>query len=252
MLLLLLPVNAPAQRSTVPLARILDGISRQVENFWTYLSAVTCTEALTQEKLGDKGKTLFQHKATYDYFVLLQSRGGEIAVDESRIEKAKKDSKSRTALLTTNGFSILSLIFHPMYQSRYEFTQLSDEVVDGRPLMRIGFRHVAGELSPSVLVLKEREYPLDWKGTVWVDPDSFVVRRIEAALDSAMEDVGLLNLSAQVSYASFRFNGSLTYWLPQRAVIEASTRRQHWRNTHLFSGYRRFDVETEVKSASSR
>jgi hypothetical protein len=34
-----------------------------------------------------------------------------------------------------------------------------------------------------------------------------------------------------------------------RAVVEAETKRQHWRNTHLFSDYRRFEVETQVKTA---
>ena len=35
-------------------------------------------------------------------------------------------------------------------------------------------------------------------------------------------------------------------WLPQSAVVEARTQRQHWRNLHQFSDYRRFSVSSEV------
>ena len=246
----LLSAAATAQTSGQPqLVKVLDSIGRQVESFWSFVPAVTCTEVLTQEKLNDKGKALLQEKSTYDYLVLLQSAGDEISVEESRIQKSRKESKGKAALLTTNGFSILALIFHPTYQGRYEFTQLPDEVAGGRHLLRIGFRQVEKEHSPSALVLRDREYPLEWKGTAWIDPSTFAVARIDSALASPMDAIGLLKLDAQVTYSTIRFNRTLEYWLPTRAVVEAATKRQHWRNTHLFTDYRRFDVETETKTS---
>jgi hypothetical protein len=91
---------------------------------------------------------------------------------------------------------------------------------------------------------------LQWSGTAWIDPASFAVVRIQAGVGTSLTDEGLLRLDADVTYSDVAFNGSTQYWLPYRAVIEAETRRQHWRNTHLFTNYRRFDVETEVKTAT--
>ena len=238
--------------SNTPITRVLDGVGRQIESFWNYLPAVTCTEMLTQAKLGDKGKVLFEQRSSYDYLVLLQSAGGDVSVDESRVEKNHKDSKAKASFLQTNGFAILALIFHPLYQGRYEFTQLPDDTEGGRRMLRIAFRQVAEDQSPSVLVLRNREYPLQWKGTAWVDPGSYAVARIHAGLENSLEDVGLMGMDADVTYAPVPFSRSTTYWLPARAVIEASTRRQHWRNTHAFSDYRRFDVETETKAVAPR
>jgi hypothetical protein len=66
-----------------------------------------------------------------------------------------------------------------------------------------------------------------------------------------MEDIGLLRLSTEVTYSATAFEGTkASYWLPSRAVIEAETKRQRWRNIHLFTGYRRFNVETEVRTAA--
>ncbi len=249
------PAGGAGQPRAVPsLAKVLDAIGKEVESFWNYIPGVTCTEVLTQEKLGDKGKVLFREHSSYDYLVLLQSAGGDIAVDESRIEKSHKESKAKAPLLTTSGFSILELIFHPMYQSDYEFTQLPDDVVSDKHSLRIGFRQIDKTHSPSVLALRGREYPLLWKGTAWVDPATFAVERIDTGLTSPMEDIGLLELDAHVTYSTVHFGGAApaTYWLPARAVVEAATKRQHWRNTDLFSDYRRFDVQTEVKASTAR
>ena len=247
-LLSLAPAHAAAP---LPLPQLLDRIGKQVQDFWNYYPAVTCTEALEQSKLNEKGKTLFDQKTTYDYLILLQSTGTDVSVDESRIVKGRKSSKGKASLLLTNGFSILMLLFHPIYQSSYEFTELADDTVDGRRALRIGFRQIPNDRSPSVLRLGDREYPLEWKGTAWVDPSSYAVMRIVTDLGGSMNDIGLLQLNADVTYSGIQFAGTAsTYWLPTRAVIEAATKRQRWRNTHLFRDYRRFNVETEVKTAT--
>lgn len=238
--------------SPPPLTVVLDRVEQRVDAFWNYFPAVTCTEQLIQSKLGDKGKVMFEQRTNYDYLILLRSAGNDLTVDESRIEKEQKSTKGKGALLLTNGFSILTLIFHPIYQSNYEFTAQPDDETGGRRLLRVAFRQVSTHHAPSVLMLRDREYPLEWRGTAWIDPESYAVVRIQAGLDSSMEDVGLLRLDADVTYSQVRFNGTTAYWLPARAVIEAETKRQHWRNIHVFTAYRRFDVDTEVKTTIPR
>jgi len=249
--LLVLAAALPARPgTTTPLSEALDRVGRDVEDFWNYFPSVTCTEALAQSRLGEKGKVLFRHYSTYDYLILLQASGTDVTVDESRVERNRKGSKGKASLLVSNGFSILALIFHPVYRSRYEFRELSDDSLDGRRLRRIGFRQITTDHGPSVLLLRDREYPLEWSGTAWIDPDSFDVVRIHTGLKNPMEEIGLLCLEADVSYTKVPFSGGSAYWLPSRAVIEAETKRQHWRNTHVFSNYRRFNVETVVKTPS--
>lgn len=253
-LFLLLPMVAGAAETIAPappevdlaMPALLERVGQQVEKFWNYFSSVTCTEEMTQSKIGEKGKVLFEQRESFDYLIILQASGADLAVDESRVEKTHKVSKGKASLLETNGFSILTLIFHPLYQSRYEFHRLTDE----NGLLRIGFRQVAEDHPLSVLLLREREYPLMWRGTAWINPSSFAVVRIEAGLGGSLAETGLLRLDTDVTYSEVRFNGAAPFWLPSRAVIEAETKRQHWRNTHLFSNYRRFEVETQVKPAT--
>jgi hypothetical protein len=233
----------------LPLPQLLERVGKQVETFWNEFASVTCTENVTQDKIGEKGKVLFEQRESFDYLLILQASGIDLSVDESRVEKTAKTTKGKASLLDTNGFSIFTLMLHPLYQSRYEFRRLPDETLQGRPLLRIGFQQVSDDRPLSVLLLRERQYALKWTGTAWIDPASFEVVRIQAGLGNSMADMGLLRLDADVSYSDVTFNQSIRYWLPTRAVVEAETKRQHWRNTHLFSDYRRFDVETQVKTA---
>ena len=79
---------APAKAADSALAGTLDHIGRQVEKFWSNFASVTCTEAVTQSKLGEKGKVLFVQHQTFDYLIALQSSGQDISVDESQIGRA--------------------------------------------------------------------------------------------------------------------------------------------------------------------
>jgi hypothetical protein len=238
---------APAPAGPDPsFGPLLEEVGRQAEKFWTYFPSVTCTERVTKDKIGDKGQTLSEERGTFDYLVFLESSGNQISVDESRLEKARTQKKDKAPLLETEGFSIFTLLFHPLYQSNYEFERLSDQTVEGRSLMVVKFQAVSTSHPLSVLRLRGREYPLAWRGTAWIDPASLAVTRIQAGLGDSLAEVGLLRLDAEVTYAQVHFNGSTAYWLPVEAVIDAETRRQHWRNRHVFSEYKRFDVETDV------
>jgi hypothetical protein len=117
----------------------------------------------------------------------------------------------------------------------------------------IEFQPVRGARSPSALELKGREYPIEWRGTAVIDRASGHIRRIQAGLPAPLDDLGLRELTAEVVYGPVsvgRTPGQV--WLPQSAVVEARTQRQHWRNLHQFSGYRRFSVSSEVSVGEVR
>jgi hypothetical protein len=99
------------------------------------------------------------------------------------------------------------------------------------------------------LRLRQREYPVEWQGTAWIEPASGSVVRVTAGLMESMEDMGLKSLTADVQYAPFEFTGEPgSHWLPSTAAIEVETPHQRWRNTHTFSNYKHFsvNVKTEV------
>jgi hypothetical protein len=181
--------------------------------------------------------------------VILTNAGGELNLAESRIpiHEAKKDRKN-TSMLLSNGFATLFLVFHPIYADSFKFTLGEQEVVAGKTLQKIAFQHIPGMKSPAALALRGREYPLELTGTAWIDPQTGSIAKIEAGIADTLQDVGLKSLNSEVDFAPLSFTDSKqAYWFPTAARVEVETVRQHWRNLHQFTGYKKFSVSTEEK-----
>jgi hypothetical protein len=233
---------------------LLQRTGEQMNEFVEKFSDVRCTEKVIQEKFRNNGseKVDLKEESSYDYLVMLSNNGGELSLSESRlpVREAKTDKKNRS-MLVSNGFATLFLVFHPLYANSFEFTERGEEIVDGRRQIKIAFRHVHGTRTPAALALRGREYPLELSGTAWLDAETGSLSRISAGIDNTMADVGLNTLQSDVVFAPFSFHDpEKTYWFPQRAVVEVETPRQHWRNTHEFTNYKRFSVSTEEQVAT--
>ena len=229
---------------------LLSRVQVQVADYLDQFSDVKCTEKVNQQKLTPNGKVELQRDSTYDYLVILTNAGGEVSLDESRLavgEAAKADKKNRP-LLVTNGFATLFLIFHTYYSQSFQFTLGDVETLSGHSYQKVSFQHIHGTRSPAALSLRGREYPLELSGIAWIDPQTATIAKIEMSVGNSMEDVGLKALRSEVAYAPVPFRDSpATYWFPSQATVEVETQRQHWRNTHTFSDYKKFNVSTEEK-----
>ncbi len=238
------PASPDAHRLNDLLTRTAD----QTSGFLDQFSDVKCTEQVRQEKLGKDDKVELKEDSTFDYLVILTNTGGELNLSESRIpvHEAKRDRKN-TSMLLSNGFATLFLVFHPVYAEAFKFTLLGEDVVSGRTLEKVGFEHIPGMKSPAALALRGREYPLELSGTAWIDPQTGSITKIEAGISDTLVDVGLKALSSEIDFApiSFPDTPKVSYWFPTMARVEVETPRQHWRNLHQFSSYKKFSVSTE-------
>ena len=245
--------------------QLLARTSKHVSNFVDQFSEVKCTEHVTQEKLGENEKVLRKAESTYDYLVILSNASGELTLDESRLavqdpkqskkhEKKEKEKDQTTPLLVSNGFATLFLIFHPYYAGSFQFSAAGDEVINGKKFSRVHFQHIRNTRSVTALAVRGREYPLELAGMAWIDPDSGVIAKITAGIENGtMDDVGMKSLRSEVEFTPVRFGATeQAYWFPATATVEVETPRQHWRNLHRFSDYKRFSVSTEEQVAKQQ
>jgi hypothetical protein len=232
---------------------LLRRTAKSVESFWDQLQAVNCVETVDQQKLNPNGKAMFRQQSDFDYLAILQLTGSDLIVDESRTPIRQPEHENKLPLLITNGFSTLEFIFHPFYQGGFEFSAPETVQAEGMELFQIKFRHVQGTRSPSVLRLRQREYPVEWQGTAWIEPASGAVVRISAGLMTSMEDIGLKSLTADVRYSRVEFSAEQGgHWLPSTAVIEVETPHQRWRNVHTFSRFKLFSVDVKTGLGPSK
>ena len=226
---------------------LLDRTQKQVVSFFNKMSDLTCTETVMQQKIRHDGHVEAKRQSQYDYLIMVQASHDSFSLNESRIEAADPPAP-RSSMLITNGFSMLLLVFDPYYAGSFRFRPAPEERAQGEGPTPVHFTHIAGTRSPAALSLRGREYALDLSGTAWVDSESGQVERMDAELAHEMTDIGLVSLRIHVEYKPVSLNGVLNADLPERAVIDLETPRQHWRNTHVFSNYKSFSTSTQQET----
>jgi len=219
-----------------------------IDKFFEQMSNVVCNEDVAQSIVGKNGKPVYREESIFEYQMQANTRGGSLKLVESRDARKEAFRDPSKTLLITNGFASMLLILHQDFESSFVFTPLSEEVIDGRTLVEIHFKPVPGASSPAAIQLRSRNYPLPLTGDVWLDRDSGAVVRMISRLDSGLDDLGLHDLRSEIHYSIVEFHDpEESYWMPASAMIDVQTPKQHWRNVHRFTDYRRFRATIQVQ-----
>ena len=233
--------NGPASAGRDPVALAQD----QVAHYISKLADLHCTETVMQQKLNAKGRVEATERSQFDYLIMMNGNSNEFQLNESRIDMPDSKHKAVPAsMLTTNGMTTVLLVFHPYYSDAFTFDTGPDELLGGRTAIPVHFSHISGRRTPAALALRNREFPLELQGTAWLDKQSGQVIQVNAGLIRDMSDVGLRSLDIHVEYTSEAL-GKEVLTVPSRAVIDVTTPRQHWRNTHVFDNYKSFSTDAE-------
>ena len=226
---------------------------QEVDRFFEQATNVVCTENVSQGIVGKNGKVDYREDSAFDYQLQASLNSGSLKLVESRdTRKAVFRDSSRT-LLITNGFTAMLLIMHPSYESSYTFEPAGQESMDGVTYDKVNFKAIPGAASPAGLQLRGHNYPLPLSGTIWIEPQSGAVVKLVASLDSSLSDLGLQGLRSEIHYALIRFRDpEESYWMPISAIIDVETPRQHWRNIHRFTGYKRFRATIRVEDLEAK
>jgi hypothetical protein len=226
---------------------------KSVEKFFEQTANVVCTENVTQAVIGKNGKANYREDSVFDYQMQANTTSGSLKLVETReTHKAAFRDSSRT-LLITNGFTGMLLIIHPSYETSYTFTPAGEESADGVTYVKVDFKSVAGAASPAALQLRGQNYPIPLSGTIWIEPQSGAVAKLVASMDASLSDLGLQGMRSEIHYATVRFHDpEESYWMPISAIIDVETPRQHWRNIHRFTAYKRFKATIQVEELEAK
>ena len=247
----------PAADSTVnpvsPEMSVLLRARQSVEKFFEQTSNVVCTENVTQAVVGKNGKATYREDSVFDYQMQTNTNSGSLKLVETRETRKAAFRDSARTLLITNGFTGMLLIIHPLYEASYTFDPAGEETVDGVTFTKIAFKSVPGASSPAALQLRGQNYPLPLSGTLWIEPQSGAVAKLVASIDSSLSDLGLKSMRSEIHYATVHFHDpDESYWMPVSAIIDVETLRQHWRNVHRFTGYKRFRATIQVEDLETK
>ncbi|MGB2633530.1 MAG: hypothetical protein WAM58_06310 [Candidatus Acidiferrum sp.] len=243
------PASAPDPAFLARANATIDHSRKLIDAFFEQTSNVVCTENVEQTLVGKNNKPMYREESVFEY--QLQStnnRGGSLRLTESRETRKAAFRDPNKTLLITNGFASLLLILHERYESSYTFDPLSEETTDNRTALHVHFKAVPGGSSPAAIQLLGRNYPLPLKGDIWIDEETGAITKLASSLDGSLADLGLRDIQTEIHYSLVQFHApEEAYWMPASAIIDVQTPKQHWRNVHHFSAYRRFRATIQVQ-----
>ncbi|HTQ97052.1 MAG TPA: hypothetical protein VMH89_09605 [Candidatus Acidoferrum sp.] len=226
---------------------ILAHSRKQIDQFFEQTSNVVCTEDVSQTIVGKNNKAVYKEESVFEYQMQANSRNGTFRLAETREPKKAAFRDPYKTLLITNGFASMLLILHENYESSYVFQPVGEEEIDGRVALNIRFSSVPGTSSPAAVQLRGRNYPLQLKGELWIDEDNGAIVKLISSLEGNLEDLGLKELRSEIHYSLVEFHSpEESYWMPASATIDVETPKQHWRNVHRFTEYKRFRATIQV------
>jgi hypothetical protein len=241
------PVFAERANATIIHARML------IDSFFEQTSNVVCMENVSQSLVGKNNKPMYREESAFEYQMESSSRNGSLRLTETRDPKKVAFRNPNTTLLITNGFASMLLVLHHNYEPSYVFEPVAEETIEGRTLAKVHFKPVPGASSPAAIQLRGRNYPLQLKGDIWIDEESGAVVKLVSSLDGSLADLGLRDLRSEIHYAIVQFHDpDEAYWMPASAVIDVETPKQHWRNVHRFTDYRRFRATIQVELGENK
>jgi hypothetical protein len=209
---------------------------------------ISCDEAVTSE-IGSPPKTKHQN---FRYIVLPRPAGDVQVFDEYRTDPAgnPSDKLSLTNLfMITSGFAGTWLYLSPDERHDSRFRYFGTQTMRNRECYVVGFaqdpekaRNVGeftiGEKSGAVLV----------QGLAWIDTKTFQILRVMTWLLAAREDLGLSSQISTVDFYAVQPAGSeRTLWLPRDVKVWVLYSGTAARNTHQYSNFKLFRVESTIK-----
>ena len=228
-----------------PLAHVLSGAGRRMEQFVSNLEKFTATERVEHFPVDIMGKQQTPTERKFDYVVMVsRSRTGVFLLDEYR--NGSVDPAQFPARIATMGMPAIALLFHPTLTPDYRFDCEGLGEWEGHPAWQVHFVQRPGRPSRILSYSAGGKYSsLGLKGRAWVDPATFQVLRIDTELVEPLKELALTVDHIAISYQPVKFRSqNEELWLPKFAEIYVEREGRRYYRRHAFSDFQLFTVET--------
>jgi len=153
--------------------------------------------------------------------------------------------------MITSDFVSTSLYLCPADQPASRFRLFGIQTIRNRACQVVGFAQEP-ERARSVggLSIWGKSTALLVQGLAWIDADTFQVLRIKTWLLAPRKDIGLSYQGSTVDFYPVQPSGSeRVLWLPRDVTVTVVYRGTEIRNTHHYSNFKLFRVESAIKPA---
>ena len=237
------------------LATILQKVGANVALFFNSFPNVTSRERVSQQRLTRVRSEHDEVLHEFHYLALANPDSKNISFQEYRTDSKGhivQTSGTDSGYLITKGFVSIPLYFHPLSQRESRFRYLGQEDVDKHLTYVVAFAQLpsAGE---AVRLVVNRRAPvlLRCQGLAWIDPANFQIVRMQTDLMAPVPAINLESQTTRIKLGEFHFKSlTLGLWLPRKVEVETRFAGVTLWNTHSYSEFKQFTVQTNERQAA--
>lgn len=242
---------------------LLRKVGENVGGLFHNFNDTSCREQIVLRRIQmlSKGQTVMSTRSSFDYLILVRSAEAGVTFNEERTDRDGNPVQFPTQAVTlpakianmsgfvvTSGFASLCIYLHPSHQSGSRFRLLGKER-GGRHLWLIAFAQKpdVGDFQAAIGGSAGLT-PVLLQGLIWVDPHTFQIVHMQTNLLEPDTRDFVTRQTTEIWLNEFKFADSQrAFWLPQRVEVTILFAGMVYQNTHSYSNYKLFRVETRIR-----
>jgi len=231
-----------------PLPMVLKRVGQTGTLLFQDFPQVSCDEAVLSE-VGSPPKTRHQK---FRYIVIPRPVGEVRILEEYRTDvqgNAPEKSNFGDLYMLTSGFASTWLYLSPAEQHDSRFRYFGIQTIRNRECYVVGFAQDPEKARRVAEVLLDgRSAAVLVQGLVWIDAQTFQILRITTWLLAPRQDIRLGSETSTVDFSAVQpSGGERVLWLPSDVEVEIFYRSIAIHNTHHYSNFKLFRVESTIK-----
>jgi hypothetical protein len=232
------------------LPMVLERVGQTAARMFRDFPQIACDEEIYSEAHGEMHNLRKDHK--FRYIVIPRTVGDLPGFTEYRTDfRGRPTDASGTidAVLITSNYASTWLYLSPADQRGSLFRHFGIQTIRKRECHVVGFAQVPERACRAGIVnIGDKSAVVLVQGLAWIDSQSFEVLRIQIWLLAPRTDIGLNYQASTVDFYPQQPSGAeRTLWLPRDVKVVIYYRGILARNTHHYSNFKLFRVESTIK-----
>lgn len=234
------PVVIPG--GACPATQVLAGSGERVQELVHDVTGFAADEVLFHRSLDSVGLSAHAETRKYSYIAAISPQPGSVSIDEYRTDRTVQPGDPDS--ISTTGFVMLPLVFHPEMQGGFEFDCEGQGEWHGQTVWLVHFRQRPDRPNRmQEFAVAGKSFRVDLKGRAWISADKFQIMRIDADIVTPIREIQLLSEHQRVEFGPVPFaKQNTSLWLPKNAEIYLDFGKHHYYRRHSFDHYMLFDV----------
>jgi len=239
-----LDIPQVAAGTACPLADVLSGAGKRVEELVHNVDKFTATEVVEHQNVDGSGRLGRPEIRKFNYLVsIARQASGNMNVQEYRDGNLGQFPDN----IATLGTPALVLIFHPHHVNNFNMSCEGLGNWRGRPAWQVRFEERrTNAYSISTMEIGGRSFDLRLRGRAWILADSYQVARLDSDLADDIPQIRLRLQHQEIEYRAVPLpdkKGEI--WLPLSTELYMDFRGHRFYRQHSFTNLQFFSVKVQ-------